>query len=55
VFSGAPENPADSMVMENYYTEAVYSVVNRLMQAIWIPDEVAQQDATHWMIQIAKP
>jgi hypothetical protein len=25
------------------------------MQAIWIPDEVAQQDATHWMIQIAKP
>jgi len=54
VFSGAPENPADDIVMEKYCAEAVYSYVNRLMHVIWIPDEVAQQDAMHRMMQIAK-
>jgi hypothetical protein len=55
LFSGALEDPEDDTVMEKYGAEALYSTVKRLMHAIWAKDEEGQQDAAHWMIQIAKP
>jgi len=33
----------------------MYSAVKSMMHAIRTKDEEAQQDAAHWMIQIAKP
>ena len=41
--------------MEKHGAEALYSTVKSLMHAIRTKDEEAQQDAAHWMIQIAKP
>jgi hypothetical protein len=53
--SGAPEDPQDETVMEKHCTNALYSAVKSLMHAIRTEDQDAQQDAAHWMIQIAKP
>jgi len=55
LFSGPPEDPEDDTVMEKHGAEALYSTVKSLMHAIRTKDEEAQQDAAHWMIQIAKP
>jgi len=54
LFSGAPDNPEDQTVKKNYGAHALYSAVKSLMHAIQTEDEEAQQDAAHWMIQIAK-
>jgi len=54
LFSGAPDNPEDDTVMEKHGAEALYSTGKNLMHAIWTENEEAQQDAAHWMIQIAK-
>jgi len=42
-------------VMEKHSTDALYSALECLMQAIGTEDEAAQQHAAHRMIQIAKP
>jgi len=55
LFSGAPEDPEDETVTEMHRANALYSAVKSLMHAIWTEDQDAQQDAAHWMIQIAKP
>jgi len=55
LFSGAPEDPEDETVMEMHGADALYSAVKSLMHAIRTEDQDAQQDAAHWMIQIAKP
>ena len=55
LFSGVPEYPEDDTVMEKHRAEALYSAVKSLMHAIRTKDKDAQQDAAHWMIQIAKP
>jgi len=54
-FSDAPDDPEDETVMEKHSADALYSAVKSLMYAVWIEDQDAQQDAAHWMIQIAKP
>ena len=54
LFSGAPEDAADETAMEKHAAEALYSAVKCLMHAIRTEDLDAQQDAVHWMIQIAK-
>ena len=54
LFTGASEDPEDETVMEKHGADALYSTVKRLMDAIHTEDEVAQQDAAHWLIQIAK-
>jgi hypothetical protein len=48
-----PEEPEDDTVMDRYGADALYSAVKSLMHPIWTEDEEAQQDAAHWMIQIA--
>jgi len=55
LFSGASEDPEDDTVMGKHGAEAFYSAVKSLMHAIWTKDKEGQQDAAHWMIQIAKP
>jgi len=55
LFSGAPEDPEDYTVMEMHGGDAVNSAVNSLMHAIRTEDPDVQQDAAHWMFQIAKP
>jgi len=55
LFSGAAENSDDDTGTEMEGAEAVYSAVKSLMHAIRTEDEVAQQDAAHRMIKIAKP
>ena len=55
LFSGAPEDPENDTVMEKHGAEATYSAEKSLMHAIQTKDEEAQQNAVHWMIQIAKP
>jgi len=55
LFSGAPEDPEDETVMEKHGADALYSAVKSLMHAIRTEVQEAQQDAAHWMIQIAKP
>ena len=55
LFSGPPEDPEDETFMEKHGTNALYSAVKSLMHAIRTKDQDAQQDAAHWMIQIAKP
>jgi len=55
LFSGVPEYPEDDTVMEKHRAEALYSAVKSLMHAIRTKDKDAQQDAAHWIIQIAKP
>jgi len=52
---GASEDPEDDTVMDKHGAEALYSAVMSLMHAIRMKDEETQQDAAHWMIQIAKP
>jgi len=42
-------------VMEKHRAEALYSRVKSLIHAIRTEDGEAQQDAPHWMKQIAKP
>jgi hypothetical protein len=51
---GAPEDPEDETAMEMHGADALNSAVKSLMHAIRTEDEEAQQDAAHWMIQIAK-
>jgi len=53
LFSGAPEDPEDDTEMEKNGAKAFHSTVKSLMQPIWNKDEKAQQDAAHWMMQIA--
>jgi hypothetical protein len=55
LFSDVPEDPEDETVMEKHGADALYSAVKSSMHAIWTEYEEAQQDATHRMIQIAKP
>jgi hypothetical protein len=55
LFSDAPEDPEDQTVMEKHGADALYSPVKSLIHAVRIEDQDAQQDAAHWMIQIAKP
>ena len=54
LFSGAPEDPEDDMVMEQHGADALYSAVKSVMHAIRTEDEEAQQDVAHRMIQITK-
>jgi len=55
LFSGAPDNPEDDTVMEKHGAEALYSAVKSLMHTIRTENEETQQNAVHWMVQIAKP
>jgi hypothetical protein len=55
LFSGVPVDPETETAIEMHGTDALYSAVKSLMHAIWNEDRDAQQDAAHWMIQIAKP
>jgi len=55
LFSGAPEDPEDGAVMEKHGADALYSAVKSLKHAMKTEDEETQQNAVHWMIQIAKP
>jgi len=55
LFSGAPEDPEDEIVMEMHEADALYSAVKSLMHAIRTEDQDARQDAAHWMIQKATP
>jgi hypothetical protein len=55
LFSGAPENPEDERVMEKHGADALYSAQKSLIHAIRTEDKEAQQDAAHWMFEIAKP
>jgi len=55
LFSGAPEDPEDEIVMEMHGGNALDSAVKSLMHDIWTEDQDAQPDAAHRMIQIAKP
>jgi hypothetical protein len=54
LFSGAPDEPEDETVMKMHSADALYSTVKRLMHAIETEDQDAQQDVTHWIIEIAK-
>jgi hypothetical protein len=54
-FSGAPKYPEDETVMEMHSTDALYSAVKNLMNAICTEDQGAQHDSAHQMIQIPKP
>ena len=53
LFSGSPDDPEDDTVMEKHGADALYSAGKSLMHAIQTEDEEAQQDAAHWMIQLA--
>jgi len=55
LFSVAPEDPENDTMMEMYDTDELYSTVKSLMHAIRTQDQDTQQDASHQMIQIAKP
>jgi len=55
LFSGVPKDPEVQTVMEKHGTDALYSAVKSLMNAILTEDQDAKQDVTHQMIQIAKP
>jgi len=55
LFSGAPEDPEDDMLMEMLCAEVLYSAVKSLMHAIRTEDKHAQHYTAHRMIQIAKP
>jgi len=55
LISGAPDDSKDDTVIEEHGANALHSAVKSLMHAIRTEDEEAQQDAVHWMIQIAKP
>jgi hypothetical protein len=55
LFSDWPDDPEDETVIEKHGTNALYSAVKGLMNAIRTELEDAQQDPAHWMIQIAKP
>jgi len=55
LFSGVPEDREDGTVMEMHSADALYPAVKSWMHAIRTVDEEAQQDAAHWMIEIAKP
>jgi hypothetical protein len=50
LFSGAPEDPEDTTVMEMHGPDALNSAVKSLMHAIRTEDRDAQQDATISMI-----
>jgi len=54
LISGGPEDPEDDTVMEKRGAEALYSAVKSSLHALRTENEEAQQDAAHWMIQIAK-
>ena len=55
LFSGAPHDPEDETEMGKHGTDALYSAVNSLMNAIRTEHLDAQQDAALRMIQITKP
>jgi len=55
LFSGVLKDPEDDTVMEMHCTEAQYSAVKCLMDAIRTGDNDAQQDAAHQMIHNSKP
>jgi hypothetical protein len=53
LFSNVPEDPEDDTVIDQHGADVLYSSVKSLMHAIRTEDKEAQQDAAHWMIQIA--
>jgi hypothetical protein len=55
LFSDAPDDPENETLMKMHGAHALYSAVKSWLHAILTEDEEAQQDAEHWMIQIAKP
>jgi len=55
LFPGVPDDPEDNTVMEMDGANALYSAVKSSMDAIRTEDEDDEQDAVHWIINIAKP
>jgi len=55
LFLGVPRDPENDIVIEKDGAKALDSAVNSSMQAIWTDENDTQQNAAHWMIQIAKP
>lgn len=54
LFSGVPQHPEKDTLMEKHSTEALYSTVKGVVNAIQTEDEEFQQNAAQQMIQIAK-
>jgi len=52
LFSDGIDDPQDDTVMKKHSTNALYSAVNNMMDAIRTEAHNAQQDAAHRIIQI---
>jgi len=55
LFPYTPEDPENVIVLENHCAEALYSMVNNSMHAIWIENNSGQNDTALWKIGHAKP